>query len=213
MDLRGEMDRTELNQLLLEAKGGNGEAFGKLVGPLQTRLVPVVYLLLGKRLRQQVDVEDVIQETLLRAHRALARFEFKGDDALFRWLVALAEHVVGDLARRHGAVRRGGLEHEVPLDPSDIQSPGVSPSRVMRREERLDRLEDALEKLAPDHREAILLSHVQRLSTNDVAERMGRSRPATAMLILRALRELKSLFGETESLGLPDRSLKVEGEE
>jgi RNA polymerase sigma-70 factor (ECF subfamily) len=123
---------------------------------------------------------------------------------LFRWLAVLARHATQDFARIQAAARRGGLDGEVPLGDREPVSPAISPSRGLRREERLIRLEEALERLTPDHREVIILSHLEGLPTREVALRMGRSRPATAMLLFRALRELKAAFGSTDSLHLPE---------
>jgi RNA polymerase sigma-70 factor (ECF subfamily) len=136
----------------------------------------------------------------------------EGDRSFFQWVAGISRHVVGDLARSHGAARLGGIDREEHLSPSGLESPEVSPSRAFRREERLDRLEEALERLSPDHREVIMLSHLEGLTTREVAERMGRSRPAAAMLLLRALKELKVVFGSTDSLHLPDRPLRMPGE-
>jgi RNA polymerase sigma-70 factor (ECF subfamily) len=199
--------RSELEQVLKQAQGGDHQAFARLVDPIRERLEPVVFLLLGKPLRRRVDTEDVIQETFLRVHRSLGSFAPEGDDSFFQWVVAIARNVIHDFGRQHRAARKGGLDVEVSLPERDVESPSVSPSRGLRREERFARLEDALEKLSPEHREAIFLSHVQGLETSEVGRRMDRSRPAAAMLILRALRELKSHFGTTESFHLPDRPL------
>jgi RNA polymerase sigma-70 factor, ECF subfamily len=201
--------RSDSERILKEAQGGDAEAFARLVAPLRDRLEALVYLLLGKKLRQRLEVEDVIQETLLRAHRSLGGFTLQDDDSLFRWLAALARHAAQDLARSHAAARRGGLDGEVPLGEREPVSPAVSPSRGLRREERLTRLEESLERLTPDHREVIILSHLEGLPTREVALRMGRSRPATAMLLLRALRELKAAFGSTDSLHLPEALLEA----
>jgi DNA-directed RNA polymerase specialized sigma24 family protein len=77
----------------------------------------------------------------------------------------------------------------------------------MQRQERFDRLEAALDQLPPDYREVILLTQIRGFPIGDVATRMGRSRDAISMLLLRALRRLKLVFGTTDSLRLPDKSL------
>ncbi|MBI4582659.1 MAG: sigma-70 region 4 domain-containing protein [Planctomycetes bacterium] len=53
----------------------------------------------------------------------------------------------------------------------------------------------------------ILLSRVEGLKIKEVARLMNRSESAAKNLLFRALRELKSSFGDTESLNLPDRRL------
>jgi len=84
----------------------------------------------------------------------------------------------------------------------------TSPSEAVRRDERFDRLEKALEHLSPDHRRVIFLARVQELDTEEVARKMGRTPEAVSMLLYRALLKLRAAFGSTESSGLPQRSLE-----
>ena len=63
---------------------------------------------------------------------------------------------------------------------------------VLRDEEA--RLREALEALTPDYREVIELRNFQRLPFADVAQRMGRSRPATQMLWARAIKRLEEIM-------------------
>ena len=51
------------------------------------------------------------------------------------------------------------------------------------------------QKLTPDHREVVLLRNLQRLSFDEVAQRMNRTRPATQMLWMRAIEKLQQVLG------------------
>ena len=63
----------------------------------------------------------------------------------------------------------------------------------MRRESEIE-VADAVAQLADDYQEVIMLRNLQRLSFDEVARRMGRSRPATQMLWMRALRKLQEIM-------------------
>ena len=52
--------------------------------------------------------------------------------------------------------------------------------------------------LSADDREVITLARVQGLSLQEIAERVGRTRNAIALLLSRALRKLKAAMGETD---------------
>ncbi|MEN6493352.1 MAG: sigma-70 family RNA polymerase sigma factor, partial [Thermoguttaceae bacterium] len=60
------------------------------------------------------------------------------------------------------------------------------------------RVAAALAQLPPDYQEVILLRNLQRLSFNEVADRMGRSRPAVQMLWMRAIKKLQEEMGNDE---------------
>ena len=74
---------------------------------------------------------------------------------------------------------------------NDPAAPGDSPSEMLMRKEQELLVADALARLSPDHREVILLRNLQRLPFQEVAERMGRSRPAVQMLWMRAIGKLQ----------------------
>jgi RNA polymerase sigma-70 factor, ECF subfamily len=151
----------------------------------------------------------------VRAFRSVADFAGNTEESFSRWLAGIAHHAVIDQAR-HLSARKHDYRREVPLpaEPTseagwpavpvgDLASPAPSPSGVLRRKERLDRLLDAIQALSPDHRQVILLTRIEQLPVKEVARRMGRSEKAISMLLLRAMMALRSVFGETDSLSLP----------
>ena len=77
-------------------------------------------------------------------------------------------------------------------------APGPSPSEeVIRRDDQL-RVAAALSELSEDHRDVIVLRNLERLPFDDVAKLMNRSRPATQMLWMRAMKKLQEVLGEEE---------------
>jgi RNA polymerase sigma-70 factor, ECF subfamily len=172
---------------------------------------------MGRKLARHVPLEDAVQDVWTRALDSLPRFEWQGKGSFFRWLGGIADNVVKNHARRHLGTPRGtecslevlGTGNETFLvEDRRLGKRGTTPSRTLQREERLARLETALEKLLPDHREVILLARLQGLRILEVAQRMDRTPEAVRSLLRRALQELQREFGDTESLGLPDRSFE-----
>lgn len=194
-------------RLIGDARQGVRSAFDHLAQKHRERLTAFVRARLGRELEERVEVEDVLQETFLRGFRSIDRFERRGEDSFFQWLCSIAECIIRDWAR---ARKR---RPSVPLDRDVVGSASASPSRSLRRDERFDRLQEALRRLSPDHQEVIRLSLLEGLRIREIAERMGRSTDAIKQLLLRATRKLRSHFGETESLHLPPRSLDDEGAE
>ena len=107
-------------------------------------------------------------------------------------------------ASRHDPKGERFLECEPPGDEP-------SPSRSMRRGERFDRLEAALDNLSPDQRQVVELARLRGMPIKEIASRMQRSPDAVSHLLSRALKNLKETFGDTESLALPARSFEPRG--
>ena len=93
----------------------------------------------------------------------------------------------------------------------DIKDDGTSPSKGIRRQERLERLEQAMETLSPDYRTVLKLSRMDGLSIKEIAEQMDRSQSAIKNLLLRATRQLRLSFGDTVSLNLGERHFDDKG--
>jgi DNA-directed RNA polymerase specialized sigma24 family protein len=69
----------------------------------------------------------------------------------------------------------------------------MTPSRILRETEEVNTLIGKLSALPGHYREAILLAKVEGLSTAEVAERMGKSREAAALLVHRAVKRFRSM--------------------
>jgi RNA polymerase sigma-70 factor (ECF subfamily) len=191
--------------LVARAQGGERQAFDELFRLYQDRLHALVASRLGAHLRRQVTVEDAVQDTLVKALQALGSFHWEGEDSFFRWLSTVAENVILYHARRDAVSQRISLPPRSPASES--------PSKGLAREERFDRLKEALESLPEDYRQVILLVRIDGMSVQEAAARLGRSTAATSQLLWRALQKLKQAFGDTRSFSLPERSLKESVEE
>jgi RNA polymerase sigma-70 factor (ECF subfamily) len=196
-------DATTLD-LIARARAGDREAFDLVAERLRERLAAFIATRLGARLERQVEIDDVLQEAYLRALRSLDRFEEGGEGGFFRWLCGIALHVIQESARRK---ERGVI---VPLD-FDAPGQGTAPEKRSERHERFDRLQEAMDGLAADHRKVIVLARIERLPIKEVALRMDRTPEAVTQLLWRALQNLRKRFGTTDSFGLPDRRLEDRG--
>ena len=190
----------EVRALIQGAQEGDRRSFDDLVELYQPRIQALVLSRLGKALRQGIEAEDIIQETLLRAFHALGQFHWEGEESFLRWLGGIAEHQILDEARRRAGKRTAPLGAE-------IRDPGISQSRALRRTERFDRLQEALRTLSPEHRQVIVLARIEGLPLKEIAARMDRSPDAVSSLLRRAVKSLKASFGNTDSFHLPPRHL------
>jgi len=169
-----------------------GEHFAARVASCAPRLRLLFAHLVGPRLRGHVELDDLVQETLLRALGSARRPPL---DELAPWLNALARHVAVDAARalrarRHGA---GALRLEradwsnVGLRESDIVAAGAGVATRAAGDEEQRRLMEAFCRLSNEHRRVIGLRQFEGLSAALVAQRLARSESAVHSLYRRAL--------------------------
>ena len=191
------MKPDDSTRILVErARKGEREAFDALVGAQGAALREHAGKRIGRHLRSRVEVDDVVQETLGRAWKSIGGFRWTGEAAFLGWLKQISEHVILHLAARQGRDR-------ILYREEDRGGEGPTPSRALRREERLERLEEALGRLDPDYREAVRLVRIEGLQIREAARRMDRKPKAVMHLVSRGLKKLRENFGDTESLHLP----------
>lgn len=193
----------DTTDLIDRARRRDQAAFDELASLARERLLDHIRFQMGMKLREKLDFEDVLQEVLLRAFTSVEYFKGQDGESFRRWLEGIARNVI----RSHGRRRRGTREIGI---PHDLPDGAVSPSRAQRRQERFERLSTSVEALPPDYRTVIRLARIEGLRISEVAERMNRTPSAVKNLLLRAMRDLRESFGDTESFGLPDRHLGTE---
>ena len=189
------MDET-VETLLRRAKSGDRAAFEALSEQLRERLLGLARSRMSPRLQHKIEPEDIVQETFLRAFESIGAFRGTEASAFFSWLGSIAEHLIWNAARKRS------LKEALAV----IETPGegVSPSRGLRRKERLARLQSCLGTLQADQREVVLLAKIEGLNSKEIAERLGRPEGTVRQLLARGLHALRERFGETDSLHLPD---------
>jgi RNA polymerase sigma-70 factor (ECF subfamily) len=182
--------------LLEQARTGDREALSRAFEKYQRRLAVLVHFKLSERTRTFAEVDDIVQETLLRAFRDIGGFSYQVPGSFLRWLSAIADHVIVDRVRYEGRERRAG--EEIPFrsesnpagpEPADTKTP----SRLLAQREAAERLLARLAALPEDYRNAILMAKIEGLSTAEMADRMGKSREAVALLVYRAVKRFRAL--------------------
>jgi RNA polymerase sigma-70 factor (ECF subfamily) len=155
---------------------------------------------IGSWLQAKVDASDLVQQTLLDAHRGLANFRGRNEAEWLGWLRQILSHNAADFVRHYGEAAKRKAAREVPLaadsrrsnaSPFEPAAEIETPSEMLIRRETELQLADAIAALPEDYQEVIVLRNLQRLPFDEVARRMGRSRPAAQMLWMRAIRTLR----------------------
>lgn len=188
---------TSSHGLIARVKGGDREAFTRLFEKYRARLAVLIHYRMGLQMLRFVEVDDILQETLLKAFRDIHQFTYTSPGSFLKWLSQIADHVLADLARSQGRQKRRAAEIVRFRSASNPQGPepvdSKTPSRLFAENEKVARLLENLNSLPEDYRQAILLAKIEGLSTREVAERLGKSSAATALLLHRALKRFRTL--------------------
>ena len=170
-------------------------------------LVMLARVQLDPRLREKLDPSDVVQQTLLDAHRRQDQFRGRTDAEKAAWLRQILAHNLVDALRAFGRAKRDvAREHslEAALEQSSVRleawlaAEQSSPSQRVRRHERAVQLADALAKLPQSQREALVLQNWHGWSLAEIGRHMHRSPAAVAGLLKRGLKQLRGLLQESE---------------
>ena len=164
-------------------------------------------LYLDKHLQAKVDASDVVQQTMLEAHRSLPRFEGKTSGALASWLREIlacqVARMIRDLHRdKRDIDRERSLQDALHQSSQRLErflaAEQSSPSQRAQKNEWAVRVAAALETLPESQREALVLHYYQGMPVQAIAERMEKTTAAVAGLLQRGLRALRSLLAEKD---------------
>jgi RNA polymerase sigma-70 factor (ECF subfamily) len=196
-------------EILSKARAGETEALGELCALYRNYLRMVVRTGLGPRLRERVEMSDVVQEVLVEVVRQFPQFTGQNEAALVGWLRRLVGQKLADLGRYHSRAKRAGAATALPLDGAapDVGGfrPGeesgrlldmlalsqTSPSQAASRREQIVLLADALAALPVTEADILWLYSAESLSFEAIGERVGLSRKSVRGIWARGLKRLK----------------------
>ncbi len=191
-------------KLVTLAQEGDPSAHSQLCRVYAERVQWMVRFRMGRELRSKLESMDLVQNTLVRVLNGIKDFRYENEGDFVRWLSKIVENEVrANLKQLHAQKR--DIRKEVRFDkyesataPDDAQPLGpvalTTPSIMMSRKEDLTRLEQAIETLKPDYKEAILLTKIEGLSYEEIGKRLGKSTDAVRMLATRAMAALTTAF-------------------
>ena len=169
-------------QIWLQAKAGDVAARERLFSLHSDRLLLFIRARLGEQLRAKLEPDDVLQDAYWAAFRRFDDFQYTDDGAFLRWMCRIIDNRLRDAHDYFTAQKRR---------PEWVaKSAPTGPLTAVQRSEQCERLEAALLRLAPEHREVVLLRYFQGFSAEEAGQQMGRTAGAIRSLAARALTEL-----------------------
>lgn len=159
-----------IDQALVErVQQGDKKAFDLLVLKYQLRVSKLV----ARFLRNPADVPDVVQDTFIKAYKALPNF--RGDSAFYTWIYRIAINTAKNylVARKRNASQNSiDIQDAEDYGASDWLKDYVTPERKVLADEIQANINQALTHLPPDLREAITLREMEGLSYEEIATAM-----------------------------------------
>lgn len=154
---------------------------------------------ISPRLLSKLDTSDIVQQTILQAHAAQSQFRGRTDAEKLAWLRVILANVLTAEGRKYQSLARDltreqSLESVLALSSSRLESlvaDQSSPSQHAVRCEALLCLATALTQLPADQRRVVELHHLSGLTIAEVADAIGRTRPAVVGLLFRGLKGLR----------------------
>ena len=160
--------------LVERVKRGEVSAFEMLVVKYQRR----IERLIGRMVRDTDLVQDIAQETFIRAYRALP--QFRGESAFYTWLYRIAVNTAKKALvekKRDPLVFEGSMvsteEGEEPSRVENELTDGETPESVLASRQVADTVNAAIDALSDDLRQAIVLREIEGLSYEEIADVMN----------------------------------------
>jgi len=159
------------HELVLRAQRGDKRAFGLLVDKYQRKLGR----LLSRMIRDQSEIEDVVQESFIKAYRALPNF--RGDSAFYTWLYRIgintAKNYLVSVGRRPTISTDIEIEDAENFENGDELRTTETPESTLMTKQIAQTVNDTVESLPEELRTAITLREIEGLSYEEIATIMN----------------------------------------
>jgi RNA polymerase sigma-70 factor (ECF subfamily) len=180
------MKGTEEETAVDKARAGDRAAFQSLV----ERHSRDVFRLAYRITRNEMDAEDAVQETFLRAYQKLSSFD--GRASFSTWLYRVTANTSIDVLRR----RRRDESRSSSLDDDTVYAPdpvshSPAPDQLLFDVEVQERLRGALDELSDLERTAFVMRHFENFSLDEIGRSLGLRTSATKQAVFRAVKKVR----------------------
>ncbi|MBI3462735.1 MAG: sigma-70 family RNA polymerase sigma factor [Planctomycetes bacterium] len=192
---RNRHDSIEFRRLLVDARNGSLDAQGRLLEAFRRDLLHLAGTNLDSDICPKVAASDIVQDSLLEAHRDFGGFRGETRQEMRAWLKRILLNNLVNQARRWRS-QKWQVGRELALEGDGAQAvkhlvdSGPSASAVARAREQQQLVEQAMASLKDDHRQVLELRHRDGLPFDEIGRRMDRTADSARMLWYRAFDQL-----------------------
>ena len=197
-----------VQEVLKRAQDGDSESLGELLSVYRGYLLGIAVARLDLRVRARCNPSDIVQETMLEAFRDFHHFRGGLEREFLAWIRQILANNLLKAVQTHLLTEKRDIRREQQIDPRSqsygsrlekqtnwFTDRGASPSSVLQKREQLSVVLEQISKLPSHYRDVLVLRHIEELSFDDVAARLGKSSGAVRMIWLRALETLREVAG------------------
>ena len=171
--------------LIRRVVSGDHDAFYQLLKPYERMIFTSA---LGV-LNNEADAEEVAQEAILKAFRALARF--RGESKFSTWIVQITVNEARMRLRKYRPQLHESLDEPTDINdgeyiPKDFADWRDIPSEALEKKQLRDALHVAIADLPEKYRQVVILRDVNHMSTRDTADALGIQEANVKTRLLRA---------------------------
>ncbi|MCM2375087.1 sigma-70 family RNA polymerase sigma factor [Rhodopirellula sp. ICT_H3.1] len=199
----------QATRLLRLAQSGDAASLDTLLASYIGYLKVLSHSQLDPRIRVRLSASDLVQESLLEAHRDFTKFVGTTPAEFTGWLRKILVHNAARAVETHLLAEKRDFRRERPFEllhkaadeshdrlSSMTAAHGRGPASEAEHQDDLTLLSDAIEQLPEEYREVIVLRHVEGLKFTDIAARMDRTAGAARMLWMRAIEKLREAMSD-----------------
>ena len=164
-------EREKDHSLVQRVQRGDKVAFEMLFTKYQRR----VSRLVSRFVRSDAEVEDIVQESFIKAYRALG--SFRGDSAFYTWLYRIAVNTAKNYlvaaSKRPISLTQFEKNDDDDFEEDHFMSDTATPESELSTKQIAETVNKTMNELPADLREAIMLREIEGMSYEDIADSMG----------------------------------------
>lgn len=179
--------------LVKQCQRGDTQAFSQLVTKYRGKCYAMIY----NMVHNEQDAWDLTQDGFIKAWKSLGRF--RGQSSFYTWIYRIMMNVSIDWLRKK--LIESASEFDDSLDLRGVE-PGAAtmpkadplPHQTMEHQEARKRIDEAIEKLSPEHRAVILMREVDGMQYEEIAETLECSLGTVMSRLFYARKKLQGML-------------------
>lgn len=192
--MQEDASRQQDNELIARTQAGDASAFDELIVKYSPRLYGLVYNMTSNH----EDTNDLLQDIWAKAYRSISGF--RGQSSFYTWIHSIGVNMTINFLKKRGRRHHMSLDDidsGIQNDKEFLELTATStPVREADLSELQKRLNEALQKLSPDHRAVVTMFDIQGMPHAEIAKVMGVSEGTVRSRLFYAHRQLQNFLSE-----------------